>query len=100
MNGHTLGIGQLETVDLAVFDAMKAELMADIAALKAEGQRHSVCLLLTDIMREGSELLVVSDEPALIERAFDTTLAEGKAWLEGVLSRKKQVVPPLEKAFA
>lgn len=100
MNGRLVGIGQLETVDLAVFDTLKEALQADIAQLKLEGGRHSVCLLLTDIMREGSELLVVGDDLSLVEKAFDTSIVAGKAWLEGVLSRKKQVVPPLEKAFA
>ncbi|MEH6823057.1 MAG: manganese-dependent inorganic pyrophosphatase [Motiliproteus sp.] len=99
MNGKRVGIGQLETVDLSVFDNLKDALQADIAALKQEGGRHSVCLLLTDIMQEGSELLVVGDDLALIEKAFDTSITAGKAWLDGVLSRKKQVVPPLEKAF-
>jgi manganese-dependent inorganic pyrophosphatase len=100
MNGKMVGIGQLETVDLSVFDNIKAALQADIAELKVEGGRHSVCLLLTDIMKEGSELLVVGDDLSLIEKAFDTSVVAGKSWLEGVLSRKKQVVPPLEKAFA
>ncbi|MEH6651914.1 MAG: manganese-dependent inorganic pyrophosphatase [Motiliproteus sp.] len=100
MNGNKVGIGQLETVDLSVFDAIKDELQADIAKYKAEGERHSVCLLLTDIMKEGSELLVVSDDLQLIESAFEATTSDGKVWLDGVLSRKKQVVPPLEHAFA
>lgn len=100
MNGKMVGIGQLETVDLSVFDNLKEGLQADIAKLKQEGGRHSVCLLLTDIMKEGSELLVVGDDLAIVEKAFNTSIIEGKAWLEGVLSRKKQVVPPLEKAFA
>ncbi|MCP3681355.1 MAG: manganese-dependent inorganic pyrophosphatase [bacterium] len=100
MNGNKVGIGQLETVDLSVFDAMKEELAADIQALKDEGGRHSVLLLLTDIMKEGSELLIVSDDADLSAKAFEVASEDGKAWLEGVLSRKKQVVPPLEKAFA
>ncbi|MEH6471425.1 MAG: manganese-dependent inorganic pyrophosphatase [Halopseudomonas sp.] len=100
MSGSKVGIGQLETVDLSVFDSIKDALQADIAQFKNEGERHSVCLLLTDIMKEGSELLVVSDDMTVVEKAFDTSIADGKTWLEGVLSRKKQVVPPLEKAFA
>lgn len=100
MNGKRVGIGQLETVDLSVFDSLKEALQADIAQVKQEGGRHSVCLLLTDIMREGSELLVVGEDLTMVEKAFNTSIIEGKAWLEGVLSRKKQVVPPLEKAFA
>lgn len=99
MNGKKVGIGQLEVVDISVFDKVKAELEADIAKFKDEGARHSVLLLLTDIMKEGSELLAISDEVELIEKAFDSELEGGKTWLEGVLSRKKQVVPPLEKAF-
>lgn len=100
MNGKLIGIGQLEVVDLSVFDEIKAELEADLAALKAEGDRHSVLLLLTDIMKEGSELLVVSDEIDLIEKAFNTSTENGRTWLDGVLSRKKQIVPPMQDVFA
>ncbi|SFB78269.1 manganese-dependent inorganic pyrophosphatase [Pseudoalteromonas denitrificans] len=99
MNGTKIGIGQLEVIDLAIFDQMKPDLEADIAKLRKEEGQHSVLLLLTDIMKEGSELLVNSDDLAIIEQAFAKT-TDAKVWLEGVLSRKKQVVPPLEKVFA
>jgi len=99
MNGNLVGIGQLEVIDLSMLDAMKADLEAEIATVKAEGNRHSVILLLTDIMKEGSELFVVSDDASIVESAYEATLTEGKVWLDGVLSRKKQVVPPLQKAF-
>lgn len=100
MSGNKVGIGQLEVVDLSILDKVKADLAADIAALKAEGGHHSIFLLLTDIMKEGSEVLIVSDDASVIEKAFGVTPADGKAWLDGVMSRKKQVVPNLEKAFA
>jgi len=100
MNGNKVGIGQLEVIDLAIFDDMKADLEADIAKLKAEGNRHTVMLLLTDIMKEGSELLVVSDKDNLAQAAFGKATTDGKVWLDGVLSRKKQVVPPLQEVFA
>lgn len=100
MNGNLVGIGQLEVIDLAIFDEMKADLEADIIKLKQEGNRHSVILLLTDIMKEGSEFLVVSDDASIIEKAYNVKLADNKVWVDGVLSRKKQVVPPLQDAFA
>lgn len=100
MSGNKVGIGQLEVVDLSIFDDIKAGLEADIAKLREEGERHSVFLLLTDIMQEGSEILVASTDGSVVERAFDITLSDNKAWLAGVLSRKKQVVPNLESAFA
>lgn len=100
MNGNLVGIGQLEVIDLAVFDAIKADLEADIKALKQEGKRHSVLLLLTDIMKEGSEMLVISDDSELTKKAYGKATVDGKVWLDGVLSRKKQVVPQLQKVFA
>lgn len=100
MGGNKIGVGQLEVVDLAIFDDIKADLLKDLSVLKEEGARHSVLLLLTDIMKEGSELLIASDDAAIIEKAFDGKSADSKMWLDGVLSRKKQVVPFLEKVFA
>lgn len=98
MGGKKLGIGQLEVVDLSMLDGVKEGLKAEIAKVKAEG-RHSVFLLLTDIMKEGSELLYVSDEPAIIEQAFGVKLEGDTVWLDGVMSRKKQVVPNFEKVL-
>jgi len=99
MSGTKVGIGQLEIVDISVFDEMKKDLLKDLETLRVEGGRHSVLLLLTDIMKEGSELLIASDDISKIESAFDTKTTDSKVWLDGVLSRKKQVVPFLEKVF-
>ncbi len=100
MNGTKVGIGQLEVVDLSILDAVKGDLAADIAALKAEKGNHSVFLLLTDIMKEGSEILIASDDASVVEKAFGAKPEAGKAWLPGVMSRKKDVVPKFEKVFA
>ncbi|MGM0758535.1 MAG: manganese-dependent inorganic pyrophosphatase [Thermodesulfobacteriota bacterium] len=99
MNGSKVGIGQLEVVDLSLLDGVKGDLAKDISSLKGEGNYHSVFLLLTDIMKEGSELLLVSDDPSKVEKAFGVAPSGDKAWLDGVMSRKKQVVPNFEKAF-
>ena len=99
MGGNKIGVGQLEVVDLSVFDNMKEDLFAAMKELKEEGNRHTVLLLLTDIMQEGSQLLVLSDEAEKIENAFDVTLEEDQVWLKGVMSRKKQIIPFLEKQF-
>jgi len=99
MNGTKIGIGQLEVIDLAIFDQMKPDLAADLAKLKQEEGQHSVMLLLTDIMTEGSEMLIISDDQDLAQKAFGKASSDGKVWLDGVLSRKKQIVPPLQKVF-
>lgn len=98
MNGKKVGICQLEVVDLSMLDAVKDGLREELAKVKADG-RHSVFMLLTDIMKEGSELLVVSDDPSVVENAFGVALEGDSVWLPGVMSRKKQVVPNFQKAF-
>ncbi len=99
MSGNKVGIGQLEVVDLSILDSVKDGLKEEIAKVKADG-RHSVFLMLTDIMKEGTELLVVSDDVAVVEKAFDGVKLDGDSvWLDGVMSRKKQVAPNFIKAF-
>ncbi len=99
MNGSKIGVGQLEVVDLSVFDNMKDELFSAMKKLKEEEKRDSILLLLTDIMQEGSQLLVLSDTPEKIESAFNITLKDNQVWLPRVMSRKKQIIPFLEKQF-
>jgi manganese-dependent inorganic pyrophosphatase len=98
MSGKKVGIGQLEVVDLSMLDAHKAALQAEIEKVKADG-RHSVFLLLTDIMKEGTEMLIASDDPSVVEKAFGVKTTGAPVWLDGVMSRKKQVVPCFEKGF-
>ena len=100
MHGSKVGVGQLEVVDGSVFDKIKDELMEDIKKVKDEQNLHTVALLLTDIMKEGSEILVSSDDTSIFEKAFNCKLEDGKVWLDGCLSRKKQIIPFLEPAFA
>ena len=100
MHGSKVGVGQLEVVDGSVFDKIKDDLMKDIKKVKEEEGLHTVALLLTDIMKEGSEVLVVSNDTSIFEKAFNCKLEDGKVWLDGCLSRKKQIIPFLEPAFA
>ncbi|MCT7484247.1 manganese-dependent inorganic pyrophosphatase [Aliarcobacter cryaerophilus] len=100
MHGFKVGVGQLEVVDGSVFDKIKDDLMEDIKKVKDEQNLHTIALLLTDIMKEGSEVLVVSNDTSIFEKAFNCKLENGKIWLDGCLSRKKQIIPFLEPAFA
>jgi manganese-dependent inorganic pyrophosphatase len=71
-------------------DAVMAEMESVLAARGFD----AVVLMVTDIVREGSELLAVGNTRS-IERALGITLADGSAWMPGVLSRKKQVAARL-----
>ncbi|MEK6658605.1 MAG: manganese-dependent inorganic pyrophosphatase [Campylobacterota bacterium] len=99
MNGTKVGVGQLEMVDISVLDSRIEELLADMKLMKEEDSLHTIVILLTDIMKEGSQLLALSDDISKVEAAFGVKLQNNQAWLDGVLSRKKQVVPFLQPQF-
>jgi manganese-dependent inorganic pyrophosphatase len=87
-------IAQYETVDVAPILEHIAEVRA---AMEAEAGAHrydAVVLMLTDIVREGSEIVAVGAS-RVVERALGISLDSGSAWMPGVLSRKKQVAARL-----
>jgi manganese-dependent inorganic pyrophosphatase len=98
MNGKKVGIGQIELATLDQVADIREDLYNAIKDVKADG-RHSVLFMLTDVVKEGTDLMVVSDEPAIIEKAFNGKLQGQSMWVNGMMSRKKQTVPPLQEAF-
>jgi manganese-dependent inorganic pyrophosphatase len=99
MNGNKVGVNQLEMIDISALDDRVAEIHEDMKAMKKEEGLHTMIVLLTDIMKEGSQMIVVSDDDSKIESAFNCKLENSQVWLEGVLSRKKQVIPFLQPKF-
>ncbi|MDD3620711.1 MAG: manganese-dependent inorganic pyrophosphatase [Desulfobulbaceae bacterium] len=98
MKGKKVGVGQLELATLDQVASMRDDLYKAMQEKKAGG-RHTVLLMLTDVVKEGTDLMVASDEPALIEGAFNAKLQGNSMWIEGMMSRKKQTIPNLQKAF-
>ncbi|WP_136796687.1 MULTISPECIES: manganese-dependent inorganic pyrophosphatase [Desulfosediminicola] len=98
MNGNKVGVGQLELATLDQVAAIRADLLKAMEEVKAEG-RHSVLLMLTDVVKEGTDLVVLSDDTALVEGAFGGKLEDNSMWVDGMMSRKKQTVPNLQTAF-
>lgn len=98
MHGRKVGVAQLELMDLSIVATRKDEFLSAMKILKDEGY-HSILLMLTDIGKQGTDLLVVSDNIRIIESAFGLKEIGHSVWLPGVVSRKKQVVPVLLKAF-
>ncbi|MBQ6819909.1 MAG: putative manganese-dependent inorganic diphosphatase [Clostridium sp.] len=94
-----VGIAQVNTMDIEGFMPLKDEMLAYMNAKAQSDNLDMVLLLLTDILNEGSQILVAGDYPEIAEKAFNTTLVENTAFLDGVLSRKKQVVPPITAAI-
>jgi manganese-dependent inorganic pyrophosphatase len=59
-----------------------------------ERKYDMMLFLVTDMLREGSELLFLGS-PDVIAQAFNVRPKGNRAFLPGILSRKKQVIPSL-----
>lgn len=56
-------------------------------------------LLITDILESNSQIIAIGNRKDAVEKAFNVKLEDNMAFLPGVVSRKKQVVPVLEKCM-
>ncbi len=96
--GTTVSIAQIETVGRSLA-ARHRELLDAMEAARERSGQAVFALMLTDIARGGTDLLVAGDRTSL-ERAFGAEATDGVMDLPGVMSRKKQVVPRVLAAFS
>ena len=94
-----VGIAQVNTMDIEGFMPLKDEMLTYMTSKAKQDGLDMTLLLLTDILNEGSQIIVAGDKPEIAEKAFNVTLKDSTAFLDGVLSRKKQVVPPITAAI-
>ena len=92
--GHSLGIGQVTCFDSDEVMKREHEILAIMHDLRAKRKYNLMLLMVTDVLREGTALLV-SGDPADVERGFNVEVKDHACFLPGVISRKKQVVPTL-----
>jgi manganese-dependent inorganic pyrophosphatase len=99
-SGNHVGIAQVEVPDARPLAARRAELLEAMRRVKAGQNLRLVILIGTDITRKGSHLWAVGEGLDVVEHAFKCSSGEEGVFLEGCMSRKKQIVPVLETAFA
>ena len=91
-------ISQFETLDTESIKP-KIEDIKNEMGKNVELGIDMVIFVVTDIMKQGSEFFVLGDKKSF-EKAFSVKLSSNDSfWIDGVVSRKKQIVPPLESLF-
>lgn len=90
-----IGISQVYTMDRESLVDIKEELLQLMNENIKEKGYSTFILMLTDIFKEASEIIVVGKNKELIAEAFEKEIINNSFYVEGVLSRKKQVIPPI-----
>ncbi|VUT23894.1 MAG: Manganese-dependent inorganic pyrophosphatase [Candidatus Methanolliviera sp. GoM_oil] len=93
-----VGIGQIEVVDFKESEERKDELIQELEKLKGENNYSLLSLMVTNIVERASKLFVVGDR-SKAEEAFKKPVKDNSLYLDGAMSRKKDVVPFIERVF-
>ena len=90
---HLVGISQITCINSReLLDARLEDFLSLMKEMKKEKDYEMVLLMVTDVLRSGTELVYVGNE-AMVEQAFNMGGENNQFFLPGVMSRKKQVVP-------
>ncbi len=86
-------IAQVNTASIPEVMKMKVDLEAGMNKIIEEKGLDLFMLLITDIVNSNTQTIALGKRSDLVEKAYKVKLEDNTALLEGVVSRKKQVVP-------
>ncbi|HYE82725.1 MAG TPA: putative manganese-dependent inorganic diphosphatase [Clostridia bacterium] len=90
-----LGVGQVSSMDRNELLEVKDRVLEYMHKVYKDKSLDMVLFMLTDISNERTELLFTGSNTELISKAFEGKPGKNSIMLPGVVSRKKQVIPPL-----
>ena len=97
MNGNKVKIAQVNTVDIE--DVLKNQTELETAinnTISNEGLDLFV-FAITDIVNSNSEIIALGKRVDIVEKSFNVKLENNRAFLPGVVSRKKQMLPIMQE---
>ncbi|MCM3536675.1 manganese-dependent inorganic pyrophosphatase [Priestia endophytica] len=100
MGEYRVEVAQINAVDTNDVLIRQEDLKHAMLETIAEKGLDLFVLVVTDILNSNSMALAIGKETEAVEKAFDVSLVDDKALLKGVVSRKKQIVPPLTEALS
>ena len=100
LGADKLVVAQINTVDANEVADRKEELEVAINAELSSKGLSAYVFVITNILTSDSEVLVLGEKQDKVAAAFGKTLENDFMTLEGVVSRKKQVVPQITEEFS
>ncbi len=90
-----VGVSQVNTMDSESLHDLKEPILKAMEDMsEAKGFVLQV-LIVTDIYKEGSEIIAVGKQKDVINKAFGVQMKNNSVYIPGIISRKKQVIPPI-----
>ncbi|MDQ0091303.1 manganese-dependent inorganic pyrophosphatase [Paenibacillus anaericanus] len=99
MAGSKVEIAQVNAVDVNDVLSRQSEIEAALNGIIESKGLDLFLFVVTDILNNDSVGLALGKDSAVVEEAYSVKLADNKAVLKGVVSRKAQIVPVLTDIF-
>jgi manganese-dependent inorganic pyrophosphatase len=100
LGGKSYKVAVFETTDPGQVLEKKNELIAEIDTVRKEESIENVLFFVIDILNTNAYLIISDTEVEdIANRVFGKNVTDKVMELPGVASRKKQIVPPLEKVL-
>ena len=93
IDNEKIGIGQVTTFDISDYDKRKDQFIEEINQAAKNGEYSIVALFVTDILKNGSYVFYSNNAKETFELAFDVENIKQGHYLDGCISRKKQIIP-------
>jgi len=97
---NKIGIGQINTTDFESLNKLRKPILDYLYDLSKKDGYNILFVLFTDIIKEKTEIIFVESQKGLVGKAFYPLHDENSFHMDGVVSRKKQIVPALISAFS
>ena len=95
--GIKFEIAQVNTVDIEDVLKRETEIKNAIHKTIEEKGLSLFVFAITDILNSNSEIIALGEKAEVIKVAFGKELENDRTFLEGVVSRKKQILPNIDK---
>ena len=97
MNGNAVIIAQVNTVSIEDVMKNKEALEKAINDTISEKNLDLFMLAITDILNSNSQIIALGNRTDMLKKAYNVNLEDNTAFLPGVVSRKKQMLPILQE---
>jgi len=100
MGPAKVGVGTWETTGPESVNEKKEEILAALKEKKQASSLDYIFFMVVDIIRQDCKLYLIDEaEKELAQKVFGGRINDGTMELPGVVSRKKQIIPPLTEAL-
>lgn len=100
IEGVNVRVCQIFTMDLDSTASVENDLKEAMENFVASSDAETFVLMITDIFKEVSEVILAGSFKEAIARKFEKELVGDKFLSEGLLSRKKQLIPKISSAIS